>query len=315
MAASQRSVLQEGVIAGVIGAVLVIAWFFAFDIARGQPLLTPTLLGTAVFHGVNASVGAGPVLGLIVGYTIIHFVAFILFGIVAASLISVSEREPPVFISFVILFVAFEVFFVGLVGAFSRSLLGELAWWSVLIANLLASVGMLWYFFDRHRALPRTLIGEWGGVLAEGAIAGVIGAVVVAVWFFVIDAIHGEPLRTPLLLGGGLLGETSTVGVVILYSLLHGAAFIGFGIVASFLVAAAEKQPLFVFALVILFTAFEVAFFGAIVIAASWVLDELAGWAIMAGNILAAAAMLAFFVRRHRELAQRLAHAWEEEEE
>ena len=64
----------------------------------------------------------------------------------------------------------------------------------------------------------------------------------------------------------------------------------------------------------ILFTAFEIFFFGAIVIAASWVLDELAGWTIFVGNILAAAVMLAYYFKHHRTLARRLTQTWVEEE-
>ncbi len=59
---------------------------------------------------------------------------------------------------------------------------------------------------------------------------------------------------------------------------MHGVAFVLFGIVAALLIAGAEREPLFLFALVILFTAFEVFFFGAVIIGAKWVLDELAGW-------------------------------------
>jgi O-antigen/teichoic acid export membrane protein len=69
-----------------------------------------------------------------------------------------------------------------------------------------------------------------------------------------------------------------------------------------------------VFGLVILFTAFEVFFFGATVIAASWVLDELSGWAIFVGNVVAAVAMLGFFFHRHRDLASRLNETWLEED-
>jgi O-antigen/teichoic acid export membrane protein len=68
-----------------------------------------------------------------------------------------------------------------------------------------------------------------------------------------------------------------------------------------------------IFALVILFTSFEIFFFGLILIAASWVMDELAGWTVFVGNVLAAAAMLAFYFRRHRTLAHRLAAAWEDD--
>ena len=96
-------------------------------------------------------------------------------------------------------------------------------------------------------------------------------------------------------------------------TIVHGAAFIAFGIAASLLVAGAERQPVFVFFLVIVFTAFEVFSFGAIIIAAKWVLDEVAGWTILVGNLLAAGAMLAYFFRRHRTLARRLTDAWAED--
>jgi hypothetical protein len=181
----------------------------------------------------------------------------------------------------------------------------------VLVGNLLASVAMLWYFFRAHRALPRTLVGSWGAVLGEGVLAGIIGAAVVAVWFFAIDAIQGEMLRTPRLLGTALLRQPTPMGAVLAYTAVHGAAFALFGIIGAFLIAGAERQPMLIFALVILFTAFEIFFFGLILIAASWVMDELAGWTVFVGNLLAAVAMLAFYVRRHRTLAHRLATAWD----
>ena len=174
MAPADRSILREGVVAGLIGAAVVAVWFLAFDIARGRPFLTPGLLGAAVF----------------LGYTIIHGLAFIAFGVMAASLMAVSEREPALFLAFVILFASFEVFVFGVVGALGKSMLGALVWWAILIGNLLASIAMLWYFFRAHRALPRTLIGSWGTVLREGIVAGLLGAAVVALWFLAIDWIR-----------------------------------------------------------------------------------------------------------------------------
>ena len=70
---------------------------------------------------------------------------------------------------------------------------------------------------------------------------------------------------------------------------------------------------MFVFALVILFTAFEVLFFGALLIGAKWVLDEVSAWAILVGNVLASVVMLGYFFTGHRTLARRLATAWEED--
>ncbi|PYN20837.1 MAG: hypothetical protein DMD99_21665 [Candidatus Rokuibacteriota bacterium] len=310
----QRSILREGIVAGLIGAAVVAVWFLLFDIWRGQPFLTPGLLGAAVFQGVTNPIGLRPTLGNVLGYTIVHGLAFIAFGVVAASLMAVSEREPTLFVAFVILFASFEVFVFGIIGALRKSMLGALVGWAILVGNLLASIAMLWYFFRAHRALPRTLIGSWGSVLREGIVAGLLGAAVVAVWFLAIDWTQGEPLRTPKLLGTGILRQTDPLAAVASYTIVHGIAFALFGIVGAVLIAGAERQPLFVFALVIFFTAFEVFFIGGVLIAAKWVLDEIAGWTVFLGNLLATAAMLAYFFKGHRDLARRLATAWVEED-
>jgi hypothetical protein len=311
MASEPRSVLREGIIAGLIGAAVVAVWFLVYDIARGHPFFTPGMLGAFVFYGVKTPIGVEPAVGPVLGYTVLHGLAFIAFGVIAASLMAMSEREPELFIGFIILFACFEAFFFAMVQVFGLSKAGELTWWSVLIGNLLASVAMLWYFFRAHRALPQSLVGSWGAVIGEGVLAGLIGAAVVALWFFAIDAIHGEMLRTPKLLGSALLRQETPAAAVLSYTVVHGIAFVLFGVIGAFLIAGAERQPMLIFALVILFTAFEIFFFGLILIAASWVMDELAGWTVFVGNLLAAAAMLSFYFRRHRGLAHRLSAAWE----
>jgi hypothetical protein len=314
MAREQTSVLREGIVAGCIGAAVVALWFLIFDLARGKPLLTPALLGAAVFYGVDTPTGLEISPGPILGYTVLHGLAFIAFGVVAASLMAAAEREPTLLIAVVILFACFEVFFLAVEGALGKSVIGVLVWWSVLIGNFLAAVAMLWYFLSRHRTLPRLLVGTWWDVLREGTIAGLVGAAVVALWFLAIDTIRGEPLRTPTLLGAGLLKILAGPHPVIIYTVVHGLAFVLFGIVAAVLIAGAERAPMFLFAVLILFTAFEVFFFGAVIIGAKWVLDELAGWTIFVGNLLASAAMLAYFFKGHRALARRLSEAFAEED-
>jgi hypothetical protein len=314
MVRERNSVLREGVIAGCIGAAVVALWFLVFDLARGKPLLTPALLGAVAFSGARTPAGLEISAGPILGYTLLHGLAFIAFGVVAASLMAASEREPALLIAVAILFASFEVFFLALEGALGQSVFGALVSWSVLIGNFLAAAAMLGYFLTRHRTLPRVLVGSWSAVLREGTIAGLVGAAAVALWFLAIDGIHGEPLRTPTLLGRGLLKLFAGPHPVLVYTLVHGLAFVLFGIVASVLIAGAERAPAFLFALVILFTAFEVFFFGAVLIGARWVLDEVAGWTILVGNLLASAAMLAYFFKGHRALARRLPEAFAEDD-
>ncbi|MGH7323848.1 MAG: hypothetical protein ACREJ9_04285 [Candidatus Rokuibacteriota bacterium] len=314
MARAGASILREGIVAGVLGAGVVALWFLVFDVARGKPLLTPALLGAAVFYGVNTPIGLEISSGPVIGYTIVHLLAFVAFGVIAASVVAASEREPTLLIAVVILFAAFETFFLGVVSVLGRAITDALSWWGILIANFLAAAVMLWYFLLRHRALPGVLVGSWAGVLREGLVAGLLGAAVVAVWFLVIDSIQGEPLRTPHVLAVAFLRAPPGAPAVVLYTVVHGLAFVLFGFLTSVLIAGAEREPMFVFALVILFTAFEVFFFAAIVIGARWVLDELPVWTIFVGNLLAAASMLGYFYAGHRTLARRMATAWAEDD-
>ena len=47
MAPARESILREGICAGLIGAAVVAVWFLLLDLWRGQPFLTPGLLGAA----------------------------------------------------------------------------------------------------------------------------------------------------------------------------------------------------------------------------------------------------------------------------
>ena len=313
MVCARRSVVREGLMAGAIGAAIVAGWFLFLDVARGAPLLTPALLGAAVFHGVTSPADLAITPGSVVGYTVLHVLAFVAFGIVAASLLAASEQEPPAFIAFVVLFAAFEVFFFAALGAFGRSLLGALVWWAIFTGNLLASAGMLWFLLRAHPRLPSALMGSWGSVLREGVVAGVIGAAVIMLWFFALDSLQGQPLRTPRLLGSALLGRTDATDAVLAYSVVHVLVFVLFGLVSAALVASADEQPMFLFPLVILYVAFEVFIFAVVLVLARWVFDELAGWAVVVGNLLAATGMLAYYFTAHPRLVRQVRAALADE--
>src|SRR5947199_8496520 len=104
MAPARESILREGIFAGLIGAAVVAVWFLLFDLWRGQPFLTPGLLGAAVFQGVNNPIGVQPTVGNVLGYTIVNRLEFIACGVVAASVIAVNEREPTLLLAYVIFF-------------------------------------------------------------------------------------------------------------------------------------------------------------------------------------------------------------------
>lgn len=150
---------------------------------------------------------------------------------------------------------------------------------------------------------------------AEGIAAGVIGAVTVAVWFLVLDALDGRPLYTPTVLGAVLFhrGEglmtpesmTPSIELTLLYTWVHGLAFCVIGGLASKLLTVAERIPNVGFGILLLFVVFEFGFTVAAFIFAEPILHALAWPAILVGNLLAAVAMGGYFWRRHPNLTIR----------
>ncbi len=183
-------VLWDGVLAGWLGGGVVALWFLIFDTARGHPFETPALLSAVLLHGAhNPHITITQ--GLVFEYTLIHFAAFSIVGVAMAYLMEMAEREPALWISVVIFAFAFEVFFLGFVMFVGPVLMVEISWWSILIGNLLATAAIFTFVLTRHPSIGRGWLKPWLGVLREGVAAGIVGGVVVALWFLVYDlAIH-----------------------------------------------------------------------------------------------------------------------------
>lgn len=149
-------------------------------------------------------------------------------------------------------------------------------------------------------------------VASEGTDVGIIGGLVVAVWFLVLDTLAGRPLLTPSLLGQVVLFGDSTperhivFGAVLVYTAFHFLVFalLGMGLVA--LVHWGIDNPVVRYALLPLFLVFEVMFYGLIEVLSERTQELFPFWAVLAANTLAAAAMGIYLWRRHPKLRQRI---------
>jgi hypothetical protein len=143
---------QEGLIAGLVGAATVALWFLIIDMIQGRPLYTPTVLGAALF-GRGAGLpppDAGPDLGMVLMFTWVHGLAFVIVGGIVARLLAVAERQSSVGFGILTLFVLFEFGFIAVAMLFAQPVLRALAWPAILVANLLAAATMGGYFKLRH---------------------------------------------------------------------------------------------------------------------------------------------------------------------
>lgn len=166
----RSSVVREGIVAGIVGATVVAVWFLVVDGIAGRPLYTPEVLGRGALgifgrerSGIVNSGGDSAALVVAV-YTAIHYVMFMVVGVVAAAIVRAGEHEPGLLAGALILFVAIEIGIYGLSALLAESpLLGTLAWYQIGIANLLAALAMGTYLWRRHPALGRRLDYALGG--------------------------------------------------------------------------------------------------------------------------------------------------------
>jgi hypothetical protein len=139
--------LAEGSVLGVAGAAVAALWFLVHDLLVGAPFRTPALLGRALFGG---AVGSDDV-ALVLAYTFVHVAAYVLFGLAAAGLFAIAERQPSFVWAIFMLGCCLGVVYVAFAYLMWRWLAGAMAPWIVLVGTSLAGLTMVAMLLARHR--------------------------------------------------------------------------------------------------------------------------------------------------------------------
>jgi hypothetical protein len=153
---------------------------------------------------------------------------------------------------------------------------------------------------------------SWAVVIRDGAIAGALGAAMLACWFLLLDTIAGRPFYTPTVLGtaflrwgleaGTLDHSALSLGRVLAYSLVHWLAFAVLGGIASFILRLQTEAPNLAMGTMIFFVVFvllESGFRLARAILFDAQIETVMIWEHVAiGNLLAAAVMGYYLMRR-----------------
>ena len=151
-----------------------------------------------------------------------------------------------------------------------------------------------------ERDAPLEIVG-W----RYGAVAGLLGAAVVATLLLFVDLTAGRPLWTPAALGAALFaGERLSpasfepwqhMALIVGYTAVHGAIYLGFGSLVAFFLLTARRLPrtaaLAALIAGILFVLFEVSFLVQAELFAPGLADDLAAGWVGVANACAAAAM------------------------
>ncbi len=152
MAIGNRT-LREGIVGGLVAASAVAVWFLLLDVLGGHPFATPLRLGESV-ASLFGGTGGGSATAYVLGYTLFHVIAFCVSGLIVSAVVNSAETEPSLLFGLLILFIAFELGWYGLTAVLSRDeAYGSLAWYQVMMANLIAAGAMGYYMYRRHPAL------------------------------------------------------------------------------------------------------------------------------------------------------------------
>lgn len=306
-----QAVIAHGVVGGLLAGFVVVLWFLVADTVAGQPFRTPRLLAGMLLNQEVAETTRP----LVAAYTVLHFGVFAILGVGMAWVSSSLPAPSRLLLGLLFgLLLQEVVFYIGLL-LLHAPRLTVIPWPHVIGANIAAGLALMSYLHRAERdprpLAPATLRDH--PALARGVVTGLIGAAVVATWFFVMDVVRDDPFRTPaalgsaLLLGAGGPGEiVVTFGLVAVYTIVHVAAFVMAGIVFVVLAEQVERVP--AMALLVLLTAIllEGLVLATIAVGAQWVLGTLGWWSVTVANVLAVLAMGWQVWRTHPLLRRRL---------
>ncbi len=138
---------------------------------------------------------------------------------------------------------------------------------------------------------------KWSGSVSRGAVAGLVGAAALALWFLAIDLARATPFYTPTFVASALLNlHGAQPGAVLLamYTAFHFTVFILVGIAVSWTLDRAHIPPYFLLGLVLGFLLFDMIFYAGVIVTGTNVVREL-GWpAVLAGNLIAGSVLMRY---------------------
>lgn len=154
-------IVREGVVAGTLGGAIVALWYLLCDTIGGRPFHTPALLGAIFFNGLRGHDVGAATLAPVLSFTLLHFAAFIAFGLASALVIAAAEREPLLVLGALMVYGCYEVSFLSFVAVLDASALGAIGLWKIAAANAITLVTVFGYFQYRHPQILPRFVERW----------------------------------------------------------------------------------------------------------------------------------------------------------
>jgi len=306
-----NELIYHGVIGGILAGLVVVLWFLVLDTLAGQPFLTPAALASALYKVPFE----GPTFRLVAMYSVVHFGVFAILGVCAAWVVVALDTTPRLLLGVFFGIVVQELLFYT--GLFLSGLTpsGLIPWQHVIGANLASGLALMAYL---HWASRTKFPLGWASLkdhplLSRGLMTGLVGAAVLAMWFFFLDVMAGAPFTTPVALGSAILFGASNadsaalnLGVVAAYTVVHVVAFAIAGVVFVTIAEQIERSPSFLLLALLTAIVLDAVVVAGLALGAQWVLGALGIGSVVIGNVLAVGSMGWYVWQTHPVLQHQL---------
>jgi hypothetical protein len=130
--AHKHNSLREGTVLGLVVATCIWVWLAAVDAIAGKPFLTFTVLGG------------------IAGFTVLHYLLNVAYGVAIMSIVHTAARAPSAIYAVGFGFLMLEFAFALVTAAFSSGQLGALAWVRLFGGSVIGAVIAIVIVKRRH---------------------------------------------------------------------------------------------------------------------------------------------------------------------
>ncbi len=129
-----HNTLREGVSLGLIIGVATWLWVAVFDVAAAEPFQTFQMLSG------------------VVGFTLIHFLLCVTYGVTIMSAIHASMKEPTIMFGIIFCTILFQAAFVMLTAILVNVGVGDPAWGKFFAGNVMAAL-LTYVLIERHHSM------------------------------------------------------------------------------------------------------------------------------------------------------------------
>jgi hypothetical protein len=136
MAHQHHSNIREGLVAGLLGAILVAVWYTAVDVGRGEMFYTANVLGQVFAQADTMPATRTITSPAVIQYSLLHFGWFMVFGIALATLTHLATRTPVFRMGVWLALVIGFAFWLGLSYTLYRVTDQRLPWWTIFLGSM-----------------------------------------------------------------------------------------------------------------------------------------------------------------------------------